>query len=70
MQAELLKREGWQICPHTRFLLFKPGTTEERVIDSYIKDRELQIIYSVLGVEMWGTVGVDDLLDPDFITQH
>lgn len=66
MQAELLKHEGWKIDPATRFLVYKEGTPEERVISSYIKDRELQLIYVALGLEMWGEVGEDDLLDPDF----
>tara|TARA_Y200000002_G_scaffold374227_1_gene374610 strand:- start:4940 stop:5152 length:213 start_codon:yes stop_codon:yes gene_type:complete len=70
MQAELLKHEGWKIDPATRFLVFKEGTPEERVISSYIKDRELQLIYVALGLEMWGEVGEDDLLDPNFITEH
>lgn len=68
MQAELLKHEGWKIDPATRFLVYKEGTPEERVISSYIKDRELQLIYVALGLEMWGEVGEDDLLDPNFIT--
>jgi len=59
MQAELLKHEGWKIDPATRFLVYKEGTPEERVISSYIKDRELQLIYVALGLEMWGEVGED-----------
>lgn len=70
MQAELLKHEGWKIDPATRFLVYKEGTPEERVISSYINDRELQLIYVALGLEMWGEVGEDDLLDPNFITEH
>tara|TARA_B100001059_G_scaffold73419_1_gene70868 strand:- start:18822 stop:19034 length:213 start_codon:yes stop_codon:yes gene_type:complete len=70
MQAELLKHEGWKIDPATRFLVYKEGSPEERVISSYIKDRELQLIYVALGLEMWGEVGEDDLLDPNFITEH
>ena len=66
MQANILKHEGWKIDPATRFLVYKEGTPDEKVISTYIKARELQIIYSVLGVEMWGGVGQDDLLDPDF----
>ena len=33
---------------------------------SYIEDKELQIIYSVLGIELWRGVGSDDLLDPNY----
>lgn len=66
MEANLLKHEGWKIDPATRFLVYKEGTPEEKVVSSFIQDRELRIIYSTLGVEMWGSVGIDDLLDPDF----
>ena len=66
MQADILKHEGWKIDPATRLLVYKEGTPDERVISTYIKDRELQIIYSVLAVELWGGAGSDDLLDPDY----
>tara|TARA_B100002019_G_scaffold282118_1_gene286981 strand:- start:581 stop:781 length:201 start_codon:yes stop_codon:yes gene_type:complete len=66
MNVELLKHEGWKIDPATRFLVYKEGTPEEKVVSSFIEDRELRIIYSTLGVEMWGSVGIDDLLDPEF----
>ena len=67
MKAETLKRQGWSICPETRFLSYKPSDKSSDITYiSYIEDKELQIIYSVLGVELWGTVGVDDLLDRDY----
>jgi len=70
LHGEILRDEGWKIDPATRFLVYKEGTPEERVISSYIEDRELQLIYVALGMEMWGEVGEDDLLDPNFITEH
>ena len=67
MKAESLKHQGWSICPETRFLSYKPSDKSSDITYiSYIEDKELQIIYSVLGVELWGTVGLDDLLDRNY----
>ena len=67
MKAESLKNQGWSICPETRFLSYKPSDKScDITYISYIKDRELQIIYSVLALELWGGAGSNDLLDPDY----
>tara|TARA_B000000532_G_C18675661_1_gene323048 strand:- start:335 stop:559 length:225 start_codon:yes stop_codon:yes gene_type:complete len=64
MEAETLKRQGWRICPKTKFLSLKPSDKScDITYISYIEDKELQIIYSVLGLELWGGVGLNDLLD-------
>ena len=70
MSAEELKNEGWKIDSSTRFLVYKEDTPEEQVYDEILRiveyeDRyRLMRIYSTLGVDKWGSVGVDDLLDP------
>lgn len=70
MSAEELKNEGWKIDSGTRFLVYKEDTPEEQVYDEILRiveyeDRyKLMHIYSTLGVDKWGSVGVDDLLDP------
>ena len=69
MQAELLKHEGWKIDPATRFLVFKEGTPEEKVYTKVVGDRELEIIYITLGLQMWGNVGMDDLFDKEFVAR-
>ena len=67
MKPETLKRQGWSICPETRFLSYKPSDKScDITYVSYIEDKELQIIYSVLGIELWRGVGSDDLLDPNY----
>ena len=67
MKAETLKRQGWSICPETRFLSYKPSDKScDITYVSYIKDKELQLVYSVLGLALWGGVGSDDLLDPNY----
>ena len=70
MSAEELKNEGWKIDSSTRFLVYKEDTPEEQVYDEILRIVEyeerykLMRIYSTLGVDKWGSVGVDDLLDP------
>ena len=69
MQAELLKHEGWKIDPATRFLVYKEGTPDEQVYTKVTHDRELRLIYITLGLNMWGKVGMDDLVDKDFVAR-
>tara|TARA_A100000172_G_C3016776_1_gene101750 strand:- start:727 stop:972 length:246 start_codon:yes stop_codon:yes gene_type:complete len=70
MSAEELKNEGWKIDSGTRFLVYKENTPEEQVYDEIVRSVEYEVrhklmhIYTMLGVDMWGSVGVDDLLDP------
>ena len=67
MKPESLKNQGWRICPKTKFLSYKPSDKSCAITYiSYITERELQIIYSILAVELWGGAGSDDLLDPDY----
>ena len=67
MEAETLKRQGWSICPETRFLSYKPSDKSYDITYvSYIEDKELQLIYTVLGLDLWNSVGEDDLLDPNY----
>ena len=67
MKAETLKRQGWSICPETRFLSYKPSDKSSDITYiSYIEDKELQLIYVVLGLDLWNSVGQDDLLDRNY----
>ena len=53
MKAETLKRQGWSICPETRFLSYKPiDKSYDITYISYIEDKELQLIYVVLGLDL------------------
>tara|TARA_A100001234_G_scaffold25118_1_gene19635 strand:- start:227 stop:460 length:234 start_codon:yes stop_codon:yes gene_type:complete len=67
MKAESLKHQGWSICPETRFLSYKPSDKScDITYVSYIEDKELQLIYVVLGLDLWNSVGEDDLLDRNY----
>ena len=67
MKAETLKLQGWSICPETRFLSYKPSDKSSDITYiSYIEDKELQLIYVALGLDLWNSVGEDDLLDPNY----
>ena len=67
MKPETLKHQGWSICPETRFLSYNPSDNSCHITYiSYIEDKELQLIYTVLGLELWGGVGSDDLLDRNY----
>ena len=67
MKPETLKHQGWSICPETRFLCYKPSDKSSDIIYiSYIEDKELQLIYVALGLDLWNSVGEDDLLDRNY----
>ena len=68
-EAEIFKQQGWSIDPATRFLVYKEGTPEEQVYTKVLGDADLESIYIRLGLEMWGRVGTDDLIDKDFVAR-
>tara|TARA_R110000787_G_scaffold107993_6_gene216232 strand:- start:505 stop:747 length:243 start_codon:yes stop_codon:yes gene_type:complete len=68
MNAEQLKNEGWNIDSSTRYLVYKRGLPEEELYTEfrglkYPRRYTLMRIYATLGVDKWGSVGIDDLLD-------
>ena len=65
---ESLKRQGWKICPKTELLSHKPSDKSCDIIfiSDLKEDKELQIIYAVLAIELWGTAGLFDLLYKDY----
>ena len=64
---ESLKRQGWKICPKTELLSYKPSDKScDITYVSYIEDKELQLIYVALGLDLWNSVGEDDLLDRNY----
>ena len=65
---ESLKRQGWKICPKTELLSHKPSdkSCDITFISDLNEDKELQIIYAVLAIELWGTAGLFDLLYKDY----
>ena len=65
-EAERFKQQGWSIDPDTRFLIFKEGTLEEQIYSKVLGDAKLESVYIRLGLELWGRVGTDDLIDKDF----
>lgn len=68
-EAERFKQQGWSIDPATRFLVYKEGTPEEQVYTKVLGDAKLESVYIRLGLEMWGRVGTDDLIDKDFVAR-
>ena len=66
-EAELFKQQGWKIDPVSRFLVYKEGTPEEQVYRKVLGDAHLESIYIRLGLEMWGRVGTNDLIDKAYV---
>lgn len=63
-KPETLKLQGWSICPKTELLSYKPidKSCDITYISDFDEDKELQIVYAVLAIDLWGTVGLFDLL--------
>ena len=66
-EAELFKQQGWKIDPVSRFLVYKEGTPKEQVYRKVLGDAHLESIYIRLGLEMWGRVGTNDLIDKAYV---
>lgn len=54
---------AWQIDPSTRYLVRNREGEGESVFTTIAHDKKLQDIYTNLGTRMWGSVGVDDLME-------
>lgn len=53
---------AWEIDPATRYLVRRQEDSEA-VYTNIAHDKKLQDIYTNLGNRMWGSVGIDDLME-------